>query len=103
MSRSVKIVEIVNGRESLGGGSLSFLEVGLRRTPERVCAWAGSSGQGNFELAANSDYNSRGSADLLPSHKLSRADGGKTDPEREGERNRCDIWEILGNLPAADM
>ena len=63
MSRSVKIVEIVNGRESLGGGSLSFLEVGLRRTPERVCAWAGSSGQGNFELAANSDYNSRGSAD----------------------------------------
>ena len=63
MSRSVKIVESVNGRESLGGGSLSFLEVGLRRTPERVCAWAGGSGQGNFELAANSDYNSRGSAD----------------------------------------
>ena len=63
MSRSVKIVEIVNGRESLGGGSLSVLVVGLRRTPERVCAWAGSSGQGNFELAANSDYNSRGSAD----------------------------------------
>ena len=64
MSRSVKIVEIVNGRESLGGGSLSFLEVGLRRTPERVCAWAGGSGQGNFELAANSDYSSRrGSAD----------------------------------------
>ena len=63
MSRSVKIVEIVNGRESLGGGSLSFLEVGLRRTPERVCAWAGGSGQGNFELAANSDYSSRGPAD----------------------------------------
>lgn len=68
MSRSVKIVEIVNGRESLGGGSLSFLEVGLRRTPERVCAWAGSSGQGNFELAANSDYNLLGSAD--PSKSL---------------------------------
>jgi len=50
LSRSVKIVESVNGRESLGGGSLSFLEVGLRRTPERVCAWAGGSGQGNFEL-----------------------------------------------------
>ena len=26
------LIEIVNGRESLGGGSLSFLEVGLRQT-----------------------------------------------------------------------
>lgn len=75
MSRSVKIVESVNGRESLGGGSLSFLEVGLRRTPERVCARC-----------------------LLPRHKLSRADDGKTDPEREGEWNRCDIWEIFGKF-----
>ena len=34
-----------------------------RRTPVGVGSWGGDSGQGNFELAANSDYNSRGSAD----------------------------------------
>ena len=73
MSRSVKIVEIVNGRESLGGGSLSFLEVGLRRTPERVCA----SCPGTNSLGLTVE---------------------KTDPEREGEWNRCGIWEIFGKF-----
>ena len=47
---------------------LPFLGQFFHRQPERVCAWAGSSGQGNFELAANSDYNLLGSAD--PSKSL---------------------------------
>ena len=52
---------IGNGEGHFWSGSLFLF--GSRRTPERVGAWAGGSGQGNFELAANSDYNSRGSAD----------------------------------------
>ena len=52
---------IGNGEGHFWSGSLFLF--GSRRTPERVGAWAGGSGQGNFELAANSDYSSRGSAD----------------------------------------
>ena len=55
MSRSVKIVESVNGRESLGGGSLSFL--GWFKTDARESLCLG---------------------------RRQRADDGKTDPEREG-------------------
>ena len=59
MSRSVNCFEDVNGEGHFFGDSLFC----LRRTPVGVGSWGGDSGQGNFELAANSDYNSRGSAD----------------------------------------
>ena len=75
MSRSVKIVESVNGRESLGGGSL-FL--GWVKTDARG-SWIVGRRQRTVQSLPEASAKC-----LCPTIQLPRADGEKTDPEREG-------------------
>ena len=70
--------------------ALSFW-VGLRRTPVGVGSWGGGSGQ--FKAYPKRPQNA--SAPRSNSHGLTVE---KTDPEREGKWNRCDIWEIFGKF-----